>query len=104
MGSTTATATPTPRTSLDAGSTVQGTHSPMASDSNKEATTVCKENLSPSESEKSRSPKTRRQSAMGIIQLLSLSGCLFNLGWNDGTPGPMLPRLQEVYHASATIF
>jgi hypothetical protein len=44
--------------------------------------------------------KTPRQKRTSLIQLAALSWCLFNLGWNDGTPGPLLPRMQAVYHAS----
>src|ERR1700683_2146278 len=32
------------------------------------------------------------------IQFISLCYSLFLVGWNDGTTGPLLPRIQEVYH------
>ena len=32
------------------------------------------------------------------IQFAALCWTLFLAGWNDGTPGPMLPRIQSVYH------
>ena len=28
----------------------------------------------------------------------TMCGSLFLAGWNDGTTGPLLPRIQEVYH------
>ena len=28
----------------------------------------------------------------------AMCGALFLAGWNDGTTGPLLPRIQEVYH------
>lgn len=31
------------------------------------------------------------------IYLATLSYCLFVAGWNDGTLGPLLPRIQEYY-------
>jgi len=31
------------------------------------------------------------------IQLVSLGLCLFLVGWNDGTTGPLLPRIQSFY-------
>lgn len=35
------------------------------------------------------------------IYLATLCWCLFMAGWNDGTLGPFLPRLQSVYHVSS---
>jgi hypothetical protein len=32
------------------------------------------------------------------LQYASLCWSLFLAGWNDGTTGPLLPRIQEVYH------
>lgn len=32
------------------------------------------------------------------IQFATLCWSLFMAGWNDGTTGPLLPRLQSVYH------
>ncbi|KIK69642.1 hypothetical protein GYMLUDRAFT_186853 [Collybiopsis luxurians FD-317 M1] len=37
------------------------------------------------------------------IQLAALYWCLFLAGWNDGSTGPLLPRIQEVYHVSYII-
>ncbi|KAH9886433.1 MFS general substrate transporter [Cubamyces lactineus] len=33
-----------------------------------------------------------------LLHFAALCGCLFVNGWNDGTAGPMLPRIQEHYH------
>lgn len=32
------------------------------------------------------------------IHFATLCFCLFLVGWNDGTVGPLLPRIQGVYH------
>lgn len=40
-------------------------------------------------------PATRRKAR---IQFATLCGTLFLAGWNDGTTGPLLPRIQSVYH------
>lgn len=32
------------------------------------------------------------------IQFATLCWSIFLAGWNDGTTGPLLPRIQEVYH------
>lgn len=32
------------------------------------------------------------------IQFATLCWSLFMAGWNDGTTGPLLPRIQSVYH------
>ncbi|EJD40210.1 MFS general substrate transporter [Auricularia subglabra TFB-10046 SS5] len=36
------------------------------------------------------------------IQFITLCLCLFLAGWNDGTTGPLLPRIQEYYHLGYT--
>ncbi|KAI0676540.1 MFS general substrate transporter [Trametes maxima] len=33
-----------------------------------------------------------------LVHFLALCWCVFCMGWNDGTTGPMLPRIQEHYH------
>ncbi|KAI0350865.1 MFS general substrate transporter [Trametes cingulata] len=35
-----------------------------------------------------------------LIHFLALCFCVFCMGWNDGTTGPMLPRIQEHYHVN----
>ncbi|KAA1472114.1 MFS general substrate transporter [Dentipellis sp. KUC8613] len=37
------------------------------------------------------------------IQFFSLCYTLFLAGWNDGTTGPLLPRIQSVYHVGFTV-
>lgn len=37
------------------------------------------------------------------IQFISLCWTLFLAGWNDASTGPLLPRIQEVYHVSFSI-
>ena len=32
------------------------------------------------------------------IQFLTLCWTLFLIGWSDGSTGPLLPRIQSVYH------
>lgn len=44
-------------------------------------------------------PAMRRK---GWIQFATLCWSIYVAGWNDGTLGPLLPRLQEVYHVSGT--
>lgn len=44
-----------------------------------------------------RTPAQRRKAFM---QFAALCCSIFVAGWNDGTLGPLLPRLQEVYHVS----
>jgi fucose permease len=34
------------------------------------------------------------------IQFFALCWCMFLAGWNDGSTGPLLPRIQKVYHVS----
>ena len=40
----------------------------------------------------------KTQKIRGRIQFAALCWSLFLLGWNDGTIGPLLPRIQGVYH------
>lgn len=41
--------------------------------------------------------RSRAQITQGRIQFATFCLTLFLGGWNDGTTGPMLPRIQEVY-------
>jgi len=43
-------------------------------------------------------PLSKKQQKIGQAQFLTLCWSIFLLGWNDGTIGPLLPRIQEVYH------
>ena len=44
------------------------------------------------------SASLKTQKTRGRIQFAVLCWSLFLLGWNDGCTGPLLPRIQEVYH------
>jgi len=46
--------------------------------------------------------RTKSQERAEMIQLIALFFFVFLIGWNDGSNGPLLPRIQEVYHV--TIF
>jgi hypothetical protein len=35
-----------------------------------------------------------------LVQMTALCWTMFLVGWNDGATGPLLPRIQEVYHVS----
>ncbi|KAK7676661.1 hypothetical protein QCA50_020405 [Cerrena zonata] len=37
------------------------------------------------------------------IHFVTLCFCLFLVGWNDGTVGPLLPKIQDVYHIGYTL-
>lgn len=49
------------------------------------------------------SVKTQKQVIIARKYLAALSLCQFVQGWNDGSTGPLLPRIQRVYHASCAI-
>jgi hypothetical protein len=42
--------------------------------------------------------RSRNQITTGRIQFLALCFCLFLAGWNDGSTGPLLLRIQDAYH------
>jgi hypothetical protein len=42
--------------------------------------------------------RTPEQIRTGRLQFFALCWCLFICGWNDGTTGPLLPRIREVYN------
>jgi hypothetical protein len=43
---------------------------------------------------------TRQQRNIALIQYVTLLWPMIVAGWNDGSTGPLLPRIQEVYHVS----
>jgi hypothetical protein len=50
-----------------------------------------------------RAPETnesenRKARKAGLVQMAALCWMMFLVGWNDGVTGPLLPRIQEVYH------
>ncbi|KAF9448120.1 MFS general substrate transporter [Macrolepiota fuliginosa MF-IS2] len=47
--------------------------------------------------------RTKKQKMTEKIQFSALCWCIFLAGWNDGTTGPLLPRIQEVYHVGFII-
>ncbi|KAJ7729062.1 MFS general substrate transporter [Mycena maculata] len=46
---------------------------------------------------------SQRQILLGQCQTIALCFAVFLAGWNDGTVGPLLPRIQEVYHVGYLI-
>jgi hypothetical protein len=42
--------------------------------------------------------RTKKQKATERTHFAALCWCIFLAGWNDGTTGPLLPRIQQVYH------
>lgn len=52
------------------------------------------------EKEGQRVVQTPSQRRRALFHFLSLCGTIYVAGWNDGTLGPLLPRLQEVYNVS----
>lgn len=42
--------------------------------------------------------QTKKEAQLANIQLGALFMSLFLAGWNDGTTGPLLPRIQQVYN------
>lgn len=47
--------------------------------------------------------KTKLQERNGTIQFISLCWCIYLGGWNDGSTGPLLPRLQEHYNVCVRV-
>jgi hypothetical protein len=41
---------------------------------------------------------TKRQRLLAKVQFATVCFTMYLAGWNDGTTGPLLPRIQEVYH------
>ncbi|KAK7684563.1 hypothetical protein QCA50_012510 [Cerrena zonata] len=48
-------------------------------------------------------PLSRAEAWKGPVQFATLCWTLFLAGWNDGTTGPLLDRIREVYHANFAI-
>ena len=46
-----------------------------------------------------RTPAQRRKV---LMQFFALCSAIYVAGWNDGTTGPLLPRIQVVYNVSAS--
>jgi len=41
--------------------------------------------------------QTRRQRLRARVQFATVCSSMYLAGWNDGTTGPLLPRIQKVY-------
>jgi hypothetical protein len=54
-------------------------------------------NLTYSGNEDTSIPLRRDQKNRARVQFLALCWTLFLIGWNDGTTGPLLPRIQLAY-------
>ncbi|KAG7092620.1 hypothetical protein E1B28_008963 [Marasmius oreades] len=57
----------------------------------------------PSTTDQSPFTQTKSEIRTARIQLATLFWTLFVAGWNDGTTGPLLPKVQQVYHVNDTI-
>ncbi|KAF4594264.1 hypothetical protein EYR40_009067 [Pleurotus pulmonarius] len=44
---------------------------------------------------------SKKQATTSRVQFATLCWCLFLAGWNDGTTGPLLPRIREAYNVIA---
>ncbi|KAF4593364.1 hypothetical protein EYR38_009078 [Pleurotus pulmonarius] len=44
---------------------------------------------------------SKKQTTTSRVQFATLCWCLFLAGWNDGTTGPLLPRIREAYNVIA---
>ncbi|KAJ7350910.1 major facilitator superfamily domain-containing protein [Mycena albidolilacea] len=49
------------------------------------------------------SPIGKKHEIRETIQLVTLCWTLFVAGWNDGSVGPLIPRIQQVYHIGYTV-
>lgn len=45
---------------------------------------------------------TKKEERLGMIRFITLCWTLFLAGWNDGTIGPLVPRLREEYNVGNT--
>ena len=54
----------------------------------------------PSTASDSQVVQTKAQRLRARIQFATLCWALYLAGWNDATTGPLLPRIQKVYHVS----
>jgi hypothetical protein len=46
---------------------------------------------------------SKLQKRNSMVQFLALCWCIFLVGWNDGSTGPLLPRIQEDYGVCANL-
>lgn len=59
--------------------------------------------VSPHPSIPPQSPPSKLHSSKARLQFICLCWTLFLAGWNDGTTGPLLPRIQKVYNVRAAL-
>ncbi len=45
----------------------------------------------------------RQQRVRANVQFFTLCWTIFLMGWNDGSTGPLVPRIREVYHVRGTL-
>lgn len=45
-------------------------------------------------------PRTRKQKRAEVLQLMALYWSIFYVGCNDGSIGPLVPRIQQVYQVN----
>lgn len=64
---------------------------------------ITEETVTTGEKQRSRDPRTEKQKKTEKIQFAALCWCIFLAGWNDGSTGPLLPRIQDVYHVRSHI-
>ncbi|KAJ7512736.1 major facilitator superfamily domain-containing protein [Mycena galericulata] len=48
-------------------------------------------------------PRSKHHISRERLHLFALYWCLFLAGWNDGTAGPLIPRIQKVYHVGFAV-
>ncbi|KIM47156.1 hypothetical protein M413DRAFT_270463 [Hebeloma cylindrosporum] len=46
---------------------------------------------------------SKLQKRNSMVQFLALCWCIFLVGWNDGSTGPLLPRIQEEYRVGFSV-
>lgn len=47
--------------------------------------------------------KTRQQTLLSNFQFAAVCGTLFIVGWNDGTTGPLIPRMRQEYNVRLVV-
>ncbi|KAJ7927611.1 major facilitator superfamily domain-containing protein [Mycena leptocephala] len=48
-------------------------------------------------------PRSNQHVFRERVQLFALYWCMFLAGWNDGSAGPLIPRIQKVYHVGFAV-
>ncbi|KAF9528690.1 major facilitator superfamily domain-containing protein [Crepidotus variabilis] len=84
---------------LDSDTPGKGSQIPMTADERKSSLQPPLSN-SPFTGQVVLTPQQRR---IGLAQFLVVCWCAYLIGWNDGTTGPLLPRIQEQYQLGFTL-